>query len=268
MTESGGVTNVYHTGTSLARQLSASTLLSERARNDSLTSYSQFKPLCLLVLGLNLYRCNREAFISLPFMLRLRLCPAGANSGASADTMAPSSKPYSQNILRVKPSRSPSGSLIPLHGIDHAAALLTPLNLFFKPSIGGPTQLHDFANSLRDVLDRLPLCAGSICTVQDAQGVKSLHLIEDGRGVDLIWEESTAACTHPLALVDITPRPITVHLDDPNQTLLMVKFTKVCFISIRVRDFMETIRPLTVCLWDPGYGSQHVAHVCRLHILY
>lgn len=134
-------------------------------------------------------------------------------------------------IVRVKPRKPPSGSRVCLHGIDHAPRILLPVNLFFKPSITGPAQLHDFANSLQDVIDRLPLIAGSICSVRGVQGVELKVLIDNGRGVDLIWRDSPTAYADLPGFADIVPRLNLVSLDDPDQVLLMVKFTKVRLIS-------------------------------------
>ena len=130
---------------------------------------------------------------------------------------------------RIKPSK-PSLSRVPLHGLDHVPMLYTPLNLFFKPSPNqaGPTELHDFAKSLQDVLDRLPFIAGSISTVRDTHGVESKHFVDDGRGVDLIWMEHSLAYAADLPqLSEITPREIPYDPYTPDQTFLMVKFTKV-----------------------------------------
>ncbi|KAF8477615.1 transferase [Gautieria morchelliformis] len=127
--------------------------------------------------------------------------------------------------MTIKPDRPPSGSRIPLHAIDRALAGFLPLNLFFKPSSTGPTQLQDFATSLQDVLDRLPLIAGSIYDVEDAHGVKSKELIDDGRGADLIRVDSPVAWPDSFDHPDVSPRPLIVNCDD-DQPLLMVKFTK------------------------------------------
>jgi hypothetical protein len=128
--------------------------------------------------------------------------------------------------MTVKPQRAPSGSRVSLHGIDRTMSGYIPLNLFFRPSSIGPTQLQDFATSLQDVLDRLPLIAGSIQDVEDAQGVKSKVLVDDGRGADLIWVDSPIACPDSLEHPDVSPRPfIESNADD--QPLIMVKFTKV-----------------------------------------
>ncbi|KAF8505177.1 transferase [Gautieria morchelliformis] len=127
--------------------------------------------------------------------------------------------------MTIKPDRPPSGSRIPLHAIDKVLAGFLALNLFFKPSSTGPTQLQDFATSLQDVLDRLPLIAGSIYDVEDAHGVKSKELVDDGRGADLIWVDSPVACADSFEHLDVSPRPFIVNCDD-DQPLLMVKFTK------------------------------------------
>ncbi|KAF8527358.1 transferase [Gautieria morchelliformis] len=127
--------------------------------------------------------------------------------------------------MTIKPDRPPSGYRIPLHAIDKVLAGFLALNLFFKPSSTGPTQLQDFATSLQDVLDRLPLIAGSIYDVEDAHGVKSKKLVDDGRGADLIWVDSPVACADSFEHPDVLPRPFIVNCDD-DQPLLMVKFTK------------------------------------------
>ncbi|KAF8476500.1 transferase [Gautieria morchelliformis] len=127
--------------------------------------------------------------------------------------------------MTIKPDRPPSGSRIPLHAIDRALYGFVPLNLFFKPSSIGPTQLQDFATSLQEVLDRLPLIAGSIYDVEDAHGVKSKELVDDGRGADLIWVDSPVACPDSFEHPDVSPRPFIVNCAD-DQPLLTVKFTK------------------------------------------
>jgi hypothetical protein len=168
--------------------------------------------------------------------------------------------------IRVKPTKSPSLSRVSLHGIDYAAALFTPLNLFFKPSPScqaGPTGLHDFANSLQHVLDRLPFITGSIYSIQDAQGVKSKQLVDDGRGVDLIWVETSFAYADLSGPANITPRKVLGDPTDTDQTLLMVKFTKVNSFDIIDGQYVcvsECTPP--VFLWYACDGTQHITHDC------
>ena len=132
------------------------------------------------------------------------------------------------STLRIKPTNPPSHYRIPLHAIDQAPVLFTPLNLFFKHSSFGPTQLHDFAASLQVVIDRLPFIAGSIYTVGNPQGGKSKDLVDDGRGVDLIWVEHPTPYADLPDSADISPRSVLASQDSTDHTLLMVKFTKVC----------------------------------------
>jgi hypothetical protein len=135
----------------------------------------------------------------------------------------------SQSTVRmtIKPRGPPSGSHVSLPAIDRVMhTIFIPLNLFFRPSPSGPTQLQDFAASLQDVLDRLPFIAGSIHDVEDAQGVKSKVLVDDGRGADLIWVDSPVACPDSFEQPDVSPRPF-IERNADDQPLLMVKFTKV-----------------------------------------
>ncbi|KAF8520542.1 hypothetical protein JB92DRAFT_2894882 [Gautieria morchelliformis] len=109
----------------------------------------------------------------------------------------------SQSIVRVKPAVPSTG-----------------------PSSTGPIQLQDFATSLQDVLDGLPLIAGSIYDVEDAQGVKSKQLVDDGRGADLIWVDSPLAYSD-LHQSSVSPRTLLGCQEySEDQPLLMVKFTK------------------------------------------
>jgi Transferase family len=134
----------------------------------------------------------------------------------------------SQSIVRIKPALPSTGSRIPLHAIDIALAGFIPLNLFFRPSSTSPSELQNFATSLQDVLDRLPLIAGSICDVEDAQGVKSKELVDDGRGAHLIWVDSPLAYADLHESPDVSPRTLLGYQEySEDQPLLMVKFTKV-----------------------------------------
>ena len=133
-----------------------------------------------------------------------------------------------QNMVRIKPAKPSSGLSVSLHWADRIPRFV-PLNLFFKPSSSGPTELRDFAASLQDVVDRLPFVAGSIYTVERAHGVKSKELVDDGRGVDLVWNDSLIPYIDLPESVSLMPRDTLRDLDSASsdETILMVKFTKV-----------------------------------------
>lgn len=132
--------------------------------------------------------------------------------------------------LRVQPTKPPTGASVKLSALDQILPIYTPLNLFFRPSsnVAEITQLQHFVASLQSTFDRLPYVAGSIREITDADGGSSMALVDDGRGADLLWVESTKnyADLPGGDSDDITPRPPFGN-GDPEQTLLMVKFTKV-----------------------------------------
>jgi hypothetical protein len=132
-------------------------------------------------------------------------------------------------MVRIKPAKPPSGSRVTLNALDRALDAWVPLNLFFRPSSSGPNDLQSFAASLQDVLDRLPMIAGSIYDTEDAQGVKSKELVDDGRGAELIWVDSPIAYADLPESPQVSPRTFLGSNEySEDQPLLMAKFIKVC----------------------------------------
>ena len=169
-------------------------------------------------------------------------------------------------MVRVKPTKPSSGSRISLHVIDETLSWFTPLNLFFKPSCVGPTELQDFAASLQEVVDRLPLIAGSIYNVEGPHGAKSKELVDDGRGVDLIWVDSPISYVDLPESVSLMPRGIMETFESSDETLLMVKFTKVSYLlSVLVAESlsMNTIfRQFTCGTLAMGISISHTFADC------
>jgi len=162
--------------------------------------------------------------------------------------------------VRVKPARPSSGSRISLSAADKSFVVLIPLNLFYKPSAIGPIRLGDFVNSLQDVLDRLPLIAGSIYNVEDVHGVKAKELVDDGRGVDLIWVDSPNTYIHMDELESLTPRDPLGNLETSDETILMVKFTKACSLLSTTLHMNNSLFSLPVVHWP----CVSVYHTCSL----
>ena len=169
----------------------------------------------------------------------------------------------SQNMVtvRVKPVKPTSGTRISLNALDKTFSYyFTPLNLFFKPSSLGPTKLENFVDSLQDVLDRLPLIAGSIYNVEDAHGAKSKELVDDGRGVDLIWGNSPIAYVDHLEVDSLMPRSLAANLEISDETILMVKFTKACSLLSTTLHMNNSLFSLPVVHWP----CVSVYHTCSL----
>jgi hypothetical protein len=106
--------------------------------------------------------------------------------------------------------------------------IFTNLNLFFRASSSGPATLEDFASSLIVALNRYPVVAGSIIASADSKAYKLKTLVDDGRGTDILWEQSPKAYADLPSgdSVDLMARSIFGN-GDHDATLLMIKFTKV-----------------------------------------
>ena len=138
-----------------------------------------------------------------------------------------------KQVLRVKPKLPSSGSRIALtHTLDQMLPfdIFINLNFFYQASsyLGKSSTRENLVTSLSGALDRYPVVAGSITEPEGREGLKLKTLVLDGRGADLIYEESSLKYAD-LPGGDSTkliPRSIYGN-GDPSAPLFMVKCTKV-----------------------------------------
>ena len=142
--------------------------------------------------------------------------------------------------LRVKPKLPPSGLRI---GLTHTLDQMLPfdifinLNFFYQasPHLSNSFTRENLVSSLAGALDRYPVVAGSITEPEGCEGLKLKTLVLDGRGVDLIYEESSLKYADLSGgdSIKLVPRSIYGN-GDPFASLFMAKCTKVGSTSLLV----------------------------------